>query len=440
MPVDAARSAASAVKTATITCPFCGLLCDDVAVRIDAKGDVDEYQNLCPRGLSQYTSACRSSFDDELGPRIHGEPASLEDAIVAAASVLQSAKTAIVGGLMTDVAGMRAAIGLGEKINAILDHANSQAMVRNLRVMQRNGWFTSTLTEVRNRADMIIIVGDGVHDAFPRLVSRVLRPARAIDTTRLRKRRFVTLSSSRPDSVAADLGDNSSVISIDNDQLPLTINRLRYRLQHQQDNADYGIPAEIVALADEIRQHQYVVFIWSAALLDPVHGDLTIDAVCALVNTLNETQRAAGLPLAGNLADMTANQVMTWQTGVGLRSAFVNHTPRQHFLDYDANYLLENQLADAVLWLSSLAAPSLLPNTTQGARVIVGHPASINEDCDVFIPVAVPGVFAPGVMVRSDGVVSLPVTAVNMAQAPATLLPTTANVIRQIDNALANTP
>lgn len=68
----------------------------------------------------------------------------------------------------------RAALQLAERIGATVDHMNGEALRRNTRVLQDTGWITTTLSEVKNRADLLLFVDVDVGTGFPRFFERVV--------------------------------------------------------------------------------------------------------------------------------------------------------------------------------------------------------------------------------------------------------------------------
>ena len=124
--------------------------------------------------------------------------------------LLQHRRRPLIGGLGTDVAGMRATLALARQLGAVVDHAGSSAKYRNLHVLQEFGWITTTLAEVRNRADLLLLIGDGWHARFPRFVERVLAPAPTCTAHRRRGARSWSTTAAAaagaalPQSVRAD--------------------------------------------------------------------------------------------------------------------------------------------------------------------------------------------------------------------------------------------
>ncbi|HEX6720595.1 MAG TPA: formylmethanofuran dehydrogenase, partial [Burkholderiaceae bacterium] len=152
-------------------CPFCALACDHLALRI---GQGDEPLALqggdCPRAArGLQTFASRSAA---VSPTIDGRNATLDDAIAAAAQRLAASRQPLLAGLGTDVAGARALYPLASACGAICDAAGSDALMHTLRALQDRGQFTTTLAEVRTRADLIVFIGSVPTDVAPLLAQR----------------------------------------------------------------------------------------------------------------------------------------------------------------------------------------------------------------------------------------------------------------------------
>ena len=101
-------------------------------------------------------------------------PACAEQAIARAAEIVADARQPVFLSAGTDVAGMRALLELAERAGGIVDHVNSDAVLRNLLVLQDTGWVSTTLTEVRNRCDLLVVAGSDISSRFPRLFERCL--------------------------------------------------------------------------------------------------------------------------------------------------------------------------------------------------------------------------------------------------------------------------
>ena len=173
-----------------VTCPHCGLLCDDLSV---------EVTELSVQ-LTDSTHPCRKVFADASipansppTPLISGKPVSEEQALQKAAKLLRTSKLPLVNGLITDVQSCREAVALTEKLGGVIDHTNGRSIRKGLAVMQRIGEVRTTLAEVRNRADCIVIFGSSVLTKFPRLMERILSPEKTLGTENSKNKKIFIL-------------------------------------------------------------------------------------------------------------------------------------------------------------------------------------------------------------------------------------------------------
>src|SRR4249919_918273 len=153
-----------------VACPFCGMLCDDLEVE-NNDGTLKVLKNGCGRAIGGFERKLPPS-----SPQIRGKDVTLPEAVKEAAALIGKADSPLFGGLATGVEGMRAALALAERAGGVVDHALSEGQYRNVRVLQSAGWITSTLTETRNRADLLIIVGSDIRKLHPRFFERIASP------------------------------------------------------------------------------------------------------------------------------------------------------------------------------------------------------------------------------------------------------------------------
>ncbi|MEJ2454791.1 MAG: formylmethanofuran dehydrogenase subunit B [Candidatus Thiodiazotropha sp.] len=342
-------------------------------------------------------------------PMIEGAAVSLEAAVSRAAELLENARSPLFAGLTTDVNGMRGLLELADRCGATLDHLNGDAMFRNLRVVQDNGWFTTTFTEVRNRADLILLVGSQSIERFPRLVERVLNPSQRLFTAG-DERRLVLLGPWNPDALPDELAPlNPTLIPMPLESLMDAIGLLRGLVADRPVAVAREPWSEaLVALAEQLKSAKYSVIAWSAAELDLPHAELTVQGLAALAKDLNETTRSAALPLAGSLGDITCNQVCTWQLGYPLRSRLQRGFPEHDPLLNRWQDLIARGENDMLLWVSALSAQAT-PPPSDAPTLVLGHGGmAFERQPEVYIPVGVPGVDHPGHWYRSDSVCPLP--------------------------------
>ncbi|MBC7945290.1 MAG: formylmethanofuran dehydrogenase subunit B [Burkholderiales bacterium] len=405
-----------------VTCPFCGLLCDDLTISANSQtGSLRVLENGCP--ISRPAFAGLSA--EATAPRIDGKSATLQDAIARAAEILRGARQPFIGGLATDLGGMRAALALADRCGAVVDHMNSAANFRNLAVLQDSGWVTTTFAEIRNRADFILVVGTDVVSRFPRFFERMVWPAETMFAEGELAREIVYLgavanvepANVEPGASAAGIqpgnppSPQSSRVACANPDLGEVIGALRMLINGRALAVDAvaGVPrATLRALAAKIRDATYGVAIWAAADLDFPHAELTVQSLCEMLKDLNRTGRFCGLPLGGSDGDLTANQVSAWQSGYALRTSFGRGYPSYDPYHHSSQRLLAANEIDALIWISSFDTRRLPPPTDARTIVLGRIGMTFEREPQVYIPIATPGADHVGHLFRSDNVVALP--------------------------------
>ncbi|MDB5955952.1 formylmethanofuran dehydrogenase [Ramlibacter sp.] len=373
------------------TCPFCSLLCDGFALAGTTLQGTD-----CPRALAGLAAHPPGEVPLAL---IDGDTVPAEGALAEAAQRLASWQQPLFGGLGTDVAGGRALFRLAAATGAICDHADGDGLMHGLRALQDRGQFHTTLAEVRQRADLVVCVGTQAVPHYPEFFRRC-----GMDRTDTALRQLVFLGVAPPSEVPAQVPcetiAGSGDLMLDLQQLAALVAAIPC------GEAD----AQLVSLASRLREARYAVLVWESATL-PLHGALWVEMLNRIVATLNRSTRAASFGLGGSDGAYAMQQVFTWLSGLPLRTragpAGLEHEP----LRFAAARLLEDHAVDGLLWVWSFA-PDRLPAANDLPRIVLGPPgmgprlreAGIARDC-VFLPVATPGLHAPGHLFRTDGVV-----------------------------------
>lgn len=414
-----------------ITCPFCGLLCDDLTVARDSAGQLAVTKNGCKKSVSFFGRAPQSP-----SPRIGGKVATLAEAITKTTQLIGDAKLPLFSGLGTEVQGMRGVMSLADKAGAVIDHMNSNGFMRNIQVVQNSGWQITTLTEVKNRVDLFVVVATDIVSVFPRFFEREIWNKESMFGQDTSAREVVYLGGRNIDTSAgvSPNGRQPNVIPCDLERLPDVIAALRALVMGKSLHATEvaGIPtADLAKLAERLKAAQYSVVAWGAAPLDFPHAELTVQNITELVKTLNKTTRSSGLPIGGTEGDMDANQVSTWISGYPMRTSYARTYPEHDPYHFSTDRLIASGEADTLLWISSFN-PAAVPPSTRLPTIVLGHPdMTFEREPEVFIPVGLPGADHKGIMFRSDNVVSLP-----LYQLRHSTLPTLSEVLGAIEQAL----
>ncbi len=402
------------VKTIVATCPACGLLCDDVFVE-NKQSHIKVLNTACPKSIQFFEQPLSDN-----SPKINGESVTLKQAISHVASLLKASTKPLFAGLSTDVQGFRAIYSLANKTNGNLQHINAQSMARNMAVLQSSGWQTTTLSEVKNRADVIVCIGTDIVSHNTRFFERFIwlsNPNADALFTNSKQREVIYIGENlntkagvspdgkQPTSINCNTADLSEVMAV----LRALIAGKTLKTQSVA-----GIQiSDLIAVADKLKQAKYAVLAWVAKDLDLPHAELTIQSITETVALLNQndnnrTGRAAGLSLGGSDGDTTANNANTWLSGFSLNNEKIDH--------------------DAIVWVNSFNAKKL-PATTPHPLIVLGNAnTKFEQTPDVFIPIATPGLDCGGTLFRVDSAVILPLKKVREND-----LPTLSEIVRQIE-------
>lgn len=422
---------AQAGAVENVACPACGLLCDDLTVERDTASNLKITKNGCQKSVAFFGRAAQSP-----SARVAGKPVDLQTAVAKAAEILGGAKHPLLAGLGTEVQGMRAVMSLADKASAAVDHMSSNGFMRNIHVVQNSGWLTTTLTEVKNRVDLLVIVGTDIVSTYPRFFEREVWNKESMFGQDTSSREIVYLGGLDLDTSAgvSPTGRQPDILPCDVDRLPDVTAALRALVLGKKLHATEvaGIAVDDLAkLADRLKAAKYSVVTWAVGTLDFPHAELAVQNLTEMVKTLNATTRSSGLPLGGIEGDMNANQVSAWVSGYPMRTSYARAYPENDPYHFSTDNLLASGEADALFWISSFN-PDRLPPQVELPTVVIGHPhMQLEREPDVFIPVSVPGIDHKGISFRMDNVVSLP-----LAQLRASTLLTLSDVLNAIEQAL----
>jgi formylmethanofuran dehydrogenase subunit B len=386
--------------------PFCGIAADDLQVKVEGNR-LTVLKNGC--------AVTQPAFEQEIGestPQIQGKAATLEAAVARTAEILAQAQLPLIGGLATDVEGIRAALALADRYGAVVDHLASEAALHNLLALQDTGWITTTLSEVKNRVDLFLVVGSDIEASFPRFFERYIWNPETLFSQDTTQREIIYLGPPpRGQAAYAPDGRAPLVIPCSQDQLPDVIAVLQAQLLGNPlwAEAVAGIAmGELAALTDRLKQARYGVISWAAEQWEFPHAELTIQMLCQLIMTLNETTRCSGLPLGGKNGQITATQVCAWQTGYPMRISFGRGYPDYDPYHYSIQRLLGSGEADALIWIAAFDQKDLPPATSIPTVVLGRAGMPLIQTPEVFIPVGTPGIDHRGYTYRTDSVVVVP--------------------------------
>lgn len=405
---------------AEVACPLCGHACDDLS--IDTAGEtLAVVANGCEWSRAGFARLGKGA--PSATPRVDGRAATLDEACAEAARILAAAAQPVFGGMALDVGGARGAMELADQAGGVVDHMNNEFGWRASRVVQDGGGINTTLAEVKNRADLILLVGTDAVGIHPRFFERCVWVEETMFDLQPASRRIVYLGGGldtapgrSPDGRAPDVFD------FDRKRTPEALSVINALIARQpvSGEAPLGIAlARWQELADALHAARYSVIVWAGSCFERSQVDLNVGAIVGIVRKLNTTTRCNSLPLAGNDGDLSMGSVHTWQTGYPMRTSYASGTPKYDPVHNGIDRLLATGEADALVWLSSLD-DSVAPPDCRVPTVVIAPPTQkLMSEPQVFIPVATPGMHHAGHFVRTDKVVILPLQALRKTSLPA---------------------
>jgi formylmethanofuran dehydrogenase subunit B len=412
-----------------VASPFCGIASDDLVVQVEGNT-----VTVKDNGDSVTTPGFETPITD-LSPRINGQEVSLEQAVKKVAELLNASQQPLISGLGTDLNGARSVMALADHCRATVDSQFSDAAFRNILVLQDTGYMTTTLTEVRNRVDYLLVVGTDIESAFPRFYERIIWPQESMFGQDIESREIVYLGKKPSGNASTSpAGRAAQVLECSDADLPEVISVLRALVNGKAIQAESvgGLAvAELAKIADKLNQAKYGVISWSGSQLNHAHAEVTIQNICEMIKEINNTTRCNGLPLGGKEGDTTVNAVSSWQSGYPMRTSFSRNMP-----DYDpylnrGQRMLDDGEVDVLIWVSSFNAAGTPPKTEATTIVLGRSGMSFDKEPDVFIPVGVPGIDHEGRTFRCDSAVSVPLKKLRDSG-----LPSTFEVLTAVEQAL----
>jgi formylmethanofuran dehydrogenase subunit B len=398
---------AEAVKDTTVvkgvTCPFCGVTCDDLEVHV-VDGKIKEVKNACVLGKDTFLHF----LEGWATPRIRGKAATVDECIDAAAAILAEARYPLIYGLdSTELGAQRKAIELADLIGANIDHTSSVCHAPSLQAVQTVGISSCTVGEVKNRADLVIFWGCNPAEAHPRHPSRYSVTPKGLFTPRGKKDRMVINVDVRP-TPTTRMADAFIQIRPNSDYE--IFSALRALLKgHAIGREEVGGVAmdEWRTLLEKMTASKFGILYWGMGLTMTRGKYLNVVALLKLIQELNQYTKFVAAPMRGHGNVVGMAQVLTWQTGYPFAVNMSRGYPRFNPGEYSVADLLAHQEVDAALIIAADAIgnfPAPMAEYLKSIPMIAIDPkeSETTKAATVVIPAAQAGIAAGGMAYRMD--------------------------------------
>jgi formylmethanofuran dehydrogenase subunit B len=317
----------------------------------------------------------------------------LDSTLERAAELLARARLPVIGGLFTDIDGASAALALAEKLGGVVDHAASEGLSRAARVMRETGVAPASFGEVRNRADTIVVIGEGPLARDPELLDKLFPGKPGLPRRGTNKRELILLGAGKakaPKGVPVTALDGKA-------SLPELVALLAAAVREGRfDLRDKTLAAKIEKAGARLRDSAFAVFVYDPAEVE----EPVLHTVLEAVRILAKTTRAATMAIAAPGNGEGANLCSTWTCALPVRTSFAREVPENNMWAYETERLLKSGEADALVWIDALdgegadrpkGAPAIVLSSrpTRAARgdiVIEVGAAGADHDAALFLP------------------------------------------------------
>ena len=437
-----------------VTCPVCGCLCDDIELRVE-NGKIVKVKNGCAMCESKFFGYNEHRLLKPLIRR-NGElvEVSLGEAIKKAAKILSEANYPILyGWSSTSCEAIRVGVELAEKVNGIIDNTSTICHGPSTLSTQDVGMTSSTLGQIRHRADLIIYWGSNPWSAHPRHIERYTafpegRFAKSawkgyltkIKTSnvkkkiesalrRLQRKEKLSVPSLYAHPYPALLKEGRKLVVVDvrrtrtaeiadyfiqvepNKDYEL-LQALRALIRDQEVEVDdvAGIPIEYLEeIADVMVNCNFGVLFFGLGLTMSRGKLRNIDAALSLTRDLNMRTKFIIMPMRGHFNVTGADTVFTWQTGFPYAVDFSLGYPRYNPGETSAVDVLLRKESDSALIVASDPVANFPRNAVEHLVknpliVIDPHMNATAQMADIVFPSAFVGIETSGTAYRMDHV------------------------------------
>jgi formylmethanofuran dehydrogenase subunit B len=397
---------------------------------------------------------------------------SLEEAVHKSAEILVNANFPVLyGWSSTSCEAQRMGVELAEEIGGVLDNTSTVCHGPSILGMQEVGLPTSTLGQIRHRADLIIYWGCDPWSAHPRHLERytsftegrfeesewkaflekLKADAGQKKVESALRRGFVTftphvhLPSCEVSGVPQTLSKEGRKLVVIDVRKTMTASMADYFVQ-VEPNKDFelmqalralikdqeldgdkvgGVPVEFLQeIADALVNCEFGVVFFGMGLTQSEGKSRNIEVAIQLVRDLNAHTKFVIMPMRGHFNVAGSNIVLAWQSGYPYAVDFSLGYPKYNPGETSIVDILNNQESDAALVVASdpvsnfprKAVEHLVKNPL---IVIDPHMNATSLMADVVFPSAFVGIEAEGTAYRMDRV---PIPLKKVVEAPKGIL------------------
>jgi len=405
---DTSTNDGKTITCSDVTCPVCGMSCDDILVELT--DDAIVTKNACLMGDAKFQEL--RSHHRIKKPLLFGQEAEWNAVLEYTAEMLVNAKRPLLFmGSETSTEAMSVGIAMAEYLGALVDGNATICHGPTVMGLQDAGCVSATLGECKNRADLNIYWGCNPADSHPRHMSRHSHYQRGFWTEQgFKGRKMVVVDPRRsPTAAQADLHLQLKP-GTDYELIDAFLTILRNQEPHESTYETTGITREqMQQLVDMIKASKFAV-IWVGLGIASSHGKhYNASIAMRLTQECNKITKFVISANRGHCNVAGFNQVLSWQHGFPFGVDFSRGMPRYQPGEYTTVDALYRGEVDAVLCMCADLGGHLPKKAVERmAEIPVASieiaPGPMQFVSDAVLPGVLDGMECEGTFYRMDNV------------------------------------
>lgn len=392
-------------------CPFCGCVCDDLTI-VTENNKIIEAKKACKLGAAKIMGHHRIKAPMmRKDKKSDFKEVSYDEAINEAAGILAQSKRPLLYGWASALCEVhKKGILLAEELGAIIDNTATVCHAPSTLAVHEKGLPSSTLGQIKNRADVVIFWGSNPVHAHPRHMGRYSVFAKGFFSEKGRRGRKIIVVDVRK-TETANIADEYIQLQQGSDYL--VISALRAILSGHADVVPAtvgGVSKEQLSkLVETMKAAKFGAVFFGMGLTQSMGRYKNIDNAISLITELNSFTKYVIMPMRGHYNVAGFGQVCAWETGFATAVDFSRGAPYYNPGETAANDLLMRKETDAAMIIAGDAGAHFPADSVRHlAKIPVvqidpyWNPTT--EVANVVIPVAICGVEVEGTAYRMDGV------------------------------------
>lgn len=393
------------MKQKNVVCCVCGAVCDDIEVELKDGGI--QVKNACALGRARFQEL---NNDDRIKePTIGGVRAEWNHALDRAAGILKDAERPLIFiGCVTSTETMRQGIRMAEYLGGVVDSHPTLCEGPMIMGIQEAGMPSSTLGEVKNRADLVVFWGANPMQSHLRHLSRYsLFPEGFFRKDGRRGRKLVVVDPRK--TKTAEMADLHVQLEPNRDYELMSA--VQAVLRGNDINRDVaGVGKETIhELADLMKNCEFGAVFIGLGLASSLGKYRNLERLMRLVRDLNKSTRFIVIPNLGHGNVSGFIQAMTSSSGYPFGVDYSRGFPRYNPGEYTTVDLLRRKEVDAMLIVAADLATHMPWEVVRFMKKIPVVSVNVSR-CpttllsDVVLPGVIAGIESEGTVYRMDNV------------------------------------